>query len=103
MADAEGEELEEDETADLPIGMDLEGEEEWEPARREPTEGEPGSRDRETGPEFGRHVEVGELDDLELDADAQAGTFTDLPTDLEEPDDRPGATGPGRPRRGRRK
>lgn len=104
VADDEGEDLEgEDETADLPIGMDLEGEEEWEPAPEESTEGQPESRDRDTVSELGRHVEVGELDDLELDVDAGAATFADIPADLEERDDRPKETGSGRPRRGRRK
>ena len=93
----------EDEAADLPIGMDLDDEERWEPEpegagpdRPEPQdpEGQPGG-----APEFPRHVEVGELDELELDVGPAPGAFPDIPADLGEEDDPPKGAGPGRPGR----
>ena len=97
----------EDEAADLPIGMDLDDEERWEPEpegagpdRPEPQdpEGQP-----DGSPEFPRHVEVGELDELELDVGPAPGVFPDIPADLGEEDDPPEGAGPGRPGRGRRR
>ncbi len=93
----------EEETADLPIGMDLEGEEPWDPA----PEGSPPGRSEPRGPggppEFGRHVEVGELDDLEIDAGPAPGSLPDVSTDLGERDGPPeGGAAPGRSGRGQR-
>ncbi len=101
-ADDETADLQEDETADLPIGMDLEGEEEWGPAPGKSSAGPPGLRDSEDPTGFGRHVEVGELDELELDSGPATGSLADLPADLGEQDGPPEGAGPGRPGRVRR-
>ena len=79
--------------ADLPIGMDLEGDEDWDRATEEPSEirtesgEEPGSAS-----DFRRHIEVGELDDLELDVGPESGAYPDVPAGPGEEDDpSPGA------------
>ena len=92
-----------DESTDLPIGMDLEGEdEEWvdDAQDREPfgNLGESTGRDGEA--EIERHVEVGELDDLELDVEGPRGSFTEFPADLD--DDSPEHLESNRPGDGRR-
>ena len=83
--------------------MDLDDEERWEPEpegagpdRPEPQdpEGQP-----DGSPELPRHVEVGELDELELDVGPAPGVFPDIPADLGEEDDPPEGAGPGRPGR----
>ena len=110
----------EDEADDLPFGLDLgEGEERGESA--------PGGRFRdgpedlpepEADPGLDRHVEVGELDDLDLGADPGRDSFPDLPHDPGGEDsgragdasssDPPGKAGgpgerPARPAAGRRR
>jgi pilus assembly protein FimV len=96
----------EDEAADLPIGMDLDDEERWEPEPEGADPDRPEPQDPEGrpdgAPEFSRHVEVGELDELELDVGPAPGVFPDIPADLGEEDDPPEGAGPGRPGRGRR-
>ena len=87
----------EDDSDDLPIGMDLEGEDDWDPGPEEPTGvgAEPGEEaGRPSG--FGRHIEVGELDELELDPDPATDSFPDLSADPEEEDDPETGAGPGR-------
>ena len=127
-ADVEGRE---EEAADLPIGMDLDGEDQWDaasegsaPDRPDPPdpgeppeelpEGLPGELPEES-PGFGRRVEVGELDRIDLDGDPAPGPPPEVSIDLGEGDDpteggdapgraRPGGARPGgRARRGRRK
>ena len=101
--DDEAMESREEETADLPIGMDLEGEDPWDPA----PEGSAPDRSEPRGPggppEFDRHVEVGELDDLEIDAGPAPVSLPDVSTDLGEGDGPPedGAAS-GRSGRGQR-
>ena len=86
-------------SADLPIGMDLDGDEDWDRAPEEPSRlrmesGEdPGVRSG-----FRRQIEVGELDDLELDGDSETGAHPDVPADPGEEDDPPPGAGPGRRR-----
>ena len=101
-ADDEAADPQEDERDDLPIGMDLEGEEDWGPDPGESSRGEPEPRDRESPSGFGRHIEVGELDELELDVGPAPGSFSELPEGLGEGDDPPEGTDPGRPQAGRR-
>ena len=92
-----------DESDDLPIGMDLEGEEEdWIPPREGVLPSEPDPVDPDHGPGFGRHVDVGELDDLEIEAGPARGAFSEIPEELGEDDPPPGRPGPGRPAKGRR-
>ena len=77
--------------------MDLEGEEDWDPGPQEPTGiGSVPVEDagRPTG--FSRHIEVGELDELDLDPDPAAESFPDLSADPEEEDDPETGAGPGR-------
>ena len=88
----------EDEGADLPIGMDLEGEEEWSSAPGDlsglhvESMEDPGSSSG-----FGRHMEVGELDDLDLDDDSKAASPPGPSADPGEEDQPPAGTGwPGR-------
>ena len=89
---------------DLPIGMDLEGEEDWDEGS---DEGE-GTDDlsapaRADGPpRFGRHVEVGELDDLEFDSGSGRATLADRSEDLDD-DQSPADGEPGRSGGGRRR
>ena len=93
----EGGELREDDSDDLPIGMDLEGEEDWDPGPEEPTGigSEPMEEaGRPSG--FSRHIEVGELDELDLDPDPATGSFPDLPADPEEENDPETGARPGR-------
>ena len=85
--DDEAGEPREDDSDDLPIGMDLEGEEDWDPG---PVE----EAGRPSG--FGRHIEVGELDELDLDADPATGSFPDLSADPEEENDPETGVRPGR-------
>ena len=92
-SEEEDEDLPVEEGADLPIGMDLEGEEEWIPQDEDVPRGEEVPRG-EAGlevpgdpTEFDRHVEVGELDDLDLDTVPARSTFSDLPEDFGEDDD----------------
>ena len=99
--DDEAEEPREDDSDDLPIGMDLEGEEDWDPGPEEPTRaGSVPVEDAGRPSGFSRHIEVGELDELELDADPATDSFPDLSPDLspdpeEENDPETGAR-PGR-------
>ena len=89
----------EDDSDDLPIGMDLEGEEDWGPVPEEPYGAGSEPVDDAGSPSgFSRHIEVGELDDLELDPDPEAGSFPDLFADPEEENDP--TTGGGPDRRG---
>ena len=99
--DDEAGEPREDDSDDLPIGMDLEGEEDWDPGPEEPI-GAGSVPEEEAGrpPGFRRHIEVGELDELKLDADPATDSFRDLSPDLspdpeEENDPETGAR-PGR-------
>ena len=98
--DEEAEGQPEDESTDLPIGIDLEGEEGWdhEPEEEHASLSEPAGTDG--APEFGRHVEVGELDELELDVEPDPRSYPNLSEDLD--DDSPDGGGPDRPR-GRRR
>lgn len=104
--DDEAGESREDETDDLPIGMDLEGEEDdWSAPPGESMQGEPKQREPGGPFGFGRHVDVGELDeiDLELDGDPAPGSFQEIPADPGERDDPPEGIGPtGPPAPGRR-
>ena len=97
-------EIREEDIADLPIGTDLGEDEEWEPAFDGPDPGRPGPGDPGGRPDFDRHVEVGELDEVELHVDPAPGPRPDVSTGLEDgdgdgegddpPDDAP-APGPG--------
>lgn len=80
-------------SADLPIGMDLEGDEDWDRAPEDPSEVRTGSgEDPGSGSGFRRHIEVGELDDLDFDVDPESGAYPDLPGGPGEEDDpSPGA------------
>ena len=95
--DDEAGELREDDSDDLPIGMDLDGEEDWNPGPEEPA-GVGSVPVEEAGRPsgFSRHIEVGELDELELDADPAPDSFPDLSADPEEEDDPETGAGPGR-------
>ena len=95
--DDEAGEPREDDSDDLPIGMDLEGEEDWGPGPEEPTGigSEPMEEAGRTSG-FGRHIEVGELDELELDPDPATGSFPDLSGGPEEEDDPETGARPGR-------
>lgn len=95
--DDEAGEPREDDSDDLPIGMDLEGEEDWDLGPEEPT-GVGSVPVEEAGRRYGfsRHIEVGELDELELDADPATDSFPDLSPDPEEEDDPETGAGPGR-------
>ena len=98
--DEAGEPREED-SDDLPIGMDLEGEEDWDPGPDEPAGvGSVPVEDAGRPSGFGRHIEVGELDELELDPDPATDSFPDLSPDLspdpDEEDDPETGAGPGR-------
>ena len=77
--------------------MDLEGEEDWDLGPEEPT-GVGSVPVEEAGRRYGfsRHIEVGELDELELDADPATDSFPDLSPDPEEEDDPETGAGPGR-------
>jgi hypothetical protein len=87
----------EDDSEDLPIGMDLEGEEDWDPVPEEPSgAGSEPVEDAGSPSGFSRHIEVGELDELELDPDPEAGSFPDLTADPGEEDDPTAGAGPGR-------
>ena len=87
----------EDDSDDLPIGMDLEGEEDWDPGPEEPTGvGSVPVEDAGRPSGFSRHIEVGELDELELDTDPATDSFPDLSADPEEEDDPETGAGPGR-------
>ena len=97
--DEAGEPREED-SDDLPIGMDLEGEEDWDPGPDEPVGvGSVSVEDPGRPSGFGRHIEVGELDELELDPDPAPDSFPDLSPDLspdpDEEDDPETGAGPG--------
>ena len=92
--DEAGEPREED-SDDLPIGMDLEGEEDWDPGPDEPAGvGSVPVEDAGLLSGFGRHIEVGELDELELDP--ATDSFPELSADPEEEDDPETGAGPGR-------
>ena len=82
----------EDEAVDLPFGLDLEGRVLEEEDGRWEAPSEEGSRGRQDTQEpagFGRHVEVGELDDLDIEGDSERdrSAGSDLPLDVggEEP------------------
>lgn len=79
--------------ADLPIGMDLEGDEDWDRGPEDPSEVRMDSgEDPGSASDFHRHIEVGELDDLELDVDPEPGGYPDVPAGPGEEDDpSPGA------------
>lgn len=87
----------EDDSDDLPIGMDLEGDQDWDPGPEESTGAgsEPGEGARRPSG-FGRHIEVGELDELELDADPATDSIPDLSVDPEEEIDPETGARPGR-------
>lgn len=107
--DGETGEVREEEAADLPIGMDLDGEDQWDPAPEGSTPDQPDPQDPEEPLEFGRRVEVGELDRIDLDDDPAPGPPPEVSIGLGEGDDppegdaAPGRARPGRARRGRRK
>ena len=87
----------EDDSDDLPIGMDLEGEEDWDPGPEEPTGiGSVPMEDAGRRSGFSRHIELGELDELDLDTDPATDSFPDLSADPEEEDDPETGAGPGR-------
>ena len=87
----------EDDSDDLPIGMDLEGEEDWDPGPEESTGvGSEPVEDAGRPSGFSRHIEVGELDELELDADPAADSFPDFSADPGEENDPETGAGPGR-------
>ena len=86
-----------DESTDLPFGIDLEGGEDWGPAPEEPSPGRPELPESEDPSEFGRHVEVGELDNLDLDTGPAPGSSSSLPAGDDEEDDPPEGGGHGRP------
>ena len=87
----------EDDSDDLPIGMDLEGEEDWDPGPEEPTGvGSVPVEDAGRRSGFSHHIEVGELDELDLDPDPATDSFPDLSADPEEEDDPETGAGPGR-------
>ena len=95
--DDEAGEPREDDSDDLPIGMDLEGEEDWDPGPQDPTGiGSVPAEDAGRPSGFSRHIEVGELDELDLDADPATDSFPDLSADPEEEDDPETGAGPGR-------
>ena len=95
--DDEAGEPREDDSDDLPIGMDLEGEEDWDPEAEDLAGIGSAPTERAEGPSrFGRHIEVGELEDLELDAGPPADPFPDLSVDLEEENDPETGARPGR-------
>ena len=93
--DEEAEGRPEDESTDLPIGIDLEGEEDWdhEPEEEPASLSEPAGTDE--APDFSRHVEVGELDELELDVEPDPRSYPNLSADLD--DDSPDGGEPDRP------
>ena len=97
-----------DESDDLPIGIDLEGDEDWGPVPEDDPAGPPETPDPEGRSEFGRHVEVGELDDLELDTNPAHESISEPLEGPAEEGATPGGTpggsreGPRRPRRRRR-
>ena len=94
-------EAREEDAADLPIGMDLDGDEPWEPAFEGPAPGLPDPPDPGGPPGSGRHVEVGELDEVELHVDPAPGPRPDVSIGLVEDDDPPeGGPAPGRSGRG---
>ena len=109
--DGETAEVREEEAADLPIGMDLDGEDRWDrdPAPEGSTPDRPAPQGPEEPLEFGRHVEVGELDRIDFDGDPTPGSLPEVSIDLGEGDEppeggpAPGRARPGRARRGRRK
>ena len=95
--DDEAGEPREDDSDDLPIGMDLEGEEDWDPGPEEPTGvGSEPVHDAGRRSGFSRHIEVGELDELELDADPATDSFPELSADPEEENDPETGARPGR-------
>ena len=95
--DDEAGEPREDDSDDLPIGMDLEGEEDWDPGPEEPTGvGSEPVHDAGRRSGFSRHIEVGELDELELDADPATDSFPDLSAGPEEENDPETGARPGR-------
>jgi len=98
---APGDEGGEPRRADLPIGMDLDGDEDWERAPEDPSEVRTGSGEHPgSASGFRRHIEVGELDDLEFDVDpeSESGAYPDVPAGPGEEDDPPPGAGPGRRR-----
>ena len=89
-----------EEADDLPIGIDLDAEEEWAP----PLDGS----DPEARRGFGGDVEVGDLDDLDDLDDGEADPAADPPEEAsvglgEDGDPPEGGPGPGRRKRGPRK
>ena len=83
--DDEAEEPREDDSDDLPIGMDLEGDEDWDAGPEEPFGvGSDLVEDVGRPSGFTRHIEVGELDELDLGTDPAADSFPDLSADPEE-------------------
>ena len=95
--DDEAGEPREDDSDDLPIGMDLEGDEDWDPGPEEPTgAGSVPAEEAGRPSGFSRHIEVGELDELELDPDPATGPFPDLSADPEEENDPAPGARPGR-------
>ena len=82
-----------DESTDLPIGMDLEGEEEeWGREDGKPSGAAAETEGTDAESELAPPIEVGDLDDLELDAGPSTGGFTVLDDDAS-----PEPAEPGRP------
>ena len=96
---APDDEVGESRSADLPIGMDLDEDEDWDRAPEESsrlrTESEeyPGSP-----PGYRRQIEVGELDDLDFDGGPEAGARPNVPAGSGDEDDPPPGAGPRRRR-----
>ena len=94
--------LPDDESTDLPIGIDLEGDEGWDVERGGDSPARPEEAELDDGPSaFGRHVEVGKLDELELDTGATQGSYPGIPADLDD-EGSPDGGEPDRPGGGRR-
>ena len=69
---------------DLPIGMDLEEEDDWEPGPDEPPGDQSAPVHADDPLRFGRHVEVGELDELELEDGPDRASFVEVSEDLDD-------------------
>ena len=86
-------------SADLPIGMDLEGDEDWDRAPEDPSRSETESGDDPGSPPgYRRRIEVGELDDLDLDGAPETGAYPGVPASPDEEDEPSTGAGPGRRR-----
>ena len=86
-------------SADLPIGMDLEGDEDWDRAPEDPSRSQTESGDDPGSPPgYRRQIEVGELDDLDLDGTPETGGYPGVPASPGEADEPSTGAGPGRRR-----